>query len=49
MVLLKLYLALVRARPQVIKCPSVGAVPEPSRAMLAGLGLMGLVIRRRRK
>ena len=27
----------------------VGAAPEPSRAMLAGLGLMGLVIRRRRK
>ncbi len=27
----------------------VTASPEPSRAMLAGLGLMGLVIRRRRK
>ena len=27
----------------------VNAAPEPSRAMLAGLGLMGLVIRRRRK
>lgn len=28
---------------------NLSAVPEPSRAMLAGLGLMGLVIRRRRK
>lgn len=27
----------------------VNAAPEPSRAMLAGLGLMGLMIRRRRK
>ena len=27
----------------------VGAAPEPSRVLLAGLGLMGLVIRRRRK
>ena len=27
----------------------VGAAPEPSRVLLAGLGVMGLVIRRRRK